>query len=332
MTALPPLCRQVELAIVTYNRAGPLERTLEFLHASPFAGCRISVLDNCSTDQTPAVCERWRDRFPELETLRHSRNLGFTGNYLRAVERSRATYTWVLSDDETYDFSDCGDLVTALREGDVDLFMIGSPHQQEWERGLRTTVPELIARGGHYHHAFTFTAGSIFRTTLFDSRAVSRGYRYGHTLYAHFPFVHDQVIRGSSVYIARAPIVRRSPGAVEDTVGDLMGWMTKWAQACELIDDLDLRRTVIYQSVGDRRAWAVQILIHTLLTRLDHPERLPRYLADLLVACPGEQRLLVAACVPLAFAPRSLLVAVRRMVRRRRGISMATPEFDEFRV
>jgi glycosyltransferase involved in cell wall biosynthesis len=330
--SLPLLRERLDLAIITYNRSAALERTLEQLFDSPFAECPITVLDNCSTDDTPTVCRRWAERFADLRIVRHRHNIGLSGNYLRAVELSNSTYTWVLSDDESYDFSGCDDVVATLREGEIDLLMIGSPHQQAWEHGLRTTVPDLIARGGQYHAAFTFIAGSLFRTSLFDSRAFVRGYRYGDTIYPHFPFVHDQVGRGSSIYVARRPIVVRTRLEVEESVGDLLGWMSKWARACELIAEHDLRRAAIYESAGDRRGWVRQLVVHTMLTRLDDPRRLPRYLADLLVACRGEQRLIVIACLPLAVVPRSILKVVRRVVRRRRGIPMTIPEFDEFRV
>jgi glycosyltransferase involved in cell wall biosynthesis len=328
----PELRDRVELAIITYNRAEPLERTLQHFLESPFAGCRITILDNCSTDETAEVCRRFAERFDDLHVLRHPYNIGLSANYLRAVELTRAPYSWILSDDESYDFSDCEDLVEVLLEGEVDLISIGSPHQHAWERGLRTTVPELIARGGWFHNSFTFIAGALFRTELFRSDHFFRGYRYTDTLYPHFPFVHDQVARGSSIYIARQPIVGRTVRPINETTGDYMSWMVRWVRACEGISNPVLRKDVIYEGVGDRREWAKQLLIKTMLTRLDDPARLPRYLADLLVICRGEQRAVVAACLPLAVLPRPVYAAVRRLVRTRRGIPMEDPEFDEFRL
>src|SRR5690349_20144371 len=97
---------ELELFVVTYNRAGALRRTLEALLVSPFSGCAITVLDNASVDETPAVCEEFAGRFARLRTVRHARNVGFGANYLRAIELARAPYTWILADDDDYDFSD----------------------------------------------------------------------------------------------------------------------------------------------------------------------------------------------------------------------------------
>lgn len=329
---LPAVSEQLELAIITYNRSGPLERTLQQFHDSPFADCRITVLDNCSTDDTPAVCERWAGRFRDLRVVRHPYNIGLSPNYLRAVELTRAEYTWVLSDDETYDFSRCEDLLHELRAGEIDLFMLGSPHQDEWAQGLRTTVPDLIARGGRFHNAFTFVAGSIFRTALFDSRAIFRGYQNAANLYPHNAFVQDQFLRGSSVYVTRDVVVVRTRPPINETVGDMMSWLVKWARSCEVIEDPKLRERVINESIGSAGDWARQVLLHTTLTKLDDPDRLPRYLADLWLACRGRQRAVIAACVPLALLPRPVYGMMRRVLRRRRGMAMEDPDFDEFRV
>ena len=328
----PTLRDRVELAIITYNRAGPLARTLEQLQRSPFAQCRITVLDNCSSDDTPGVCERFAAELDDFHVVRNPYNIGLSANYLRAVEVTQATYSWILSDDEYYDFSDCDDFLAALLEAEVDLFSIGSPHLQDWELGTRTTVPELIAKGGQFHNSFTFIAGSLFRTELFDSSHFFRGYRYGNTLYPHMPFVQDQVLRGSLIFTSRKRIVERNRGAIHETVGDFLGWLVGWARACETIEDPHLRQSAIYQAIGEPREWRRQVAIHTMLTKLDAPDRLPHYLSDLLVICRGAQRAAVAASVPMAVLPRPLYALVRRVVRRRRGMSMEDPSFDEFRL
>src|SRR5215210_7668396 len=135
------------IMVFTYNRAENLRRTLEQLEASPFAGCRISVLDNHSTDATPEVCREFEGRFARYRTVRHARNIGLGPNYLRDVELSEGRYSWILSDDEQFDFSDCEDVIGAIEAGDVDLISLGSPAQQEWERGQRGSARELYERG-----------------------------------------------------------------------------------------------------------------------------------------------------------------------------------------
>ncbi len=109
------LADELELTLITYNRADALARTLEQLATSPFAACRLTVLDNCSTDGTAGGVRGLRaERFPELRVVRHARNIGAEANYLRALETMERPYGWVLCDDDDLDFSDCDDVIAAI--------------------------------------------------------------------------------------------------------------------------------------------------------------------------------------------------------------------------
>src|SRR4051812_15580028 len=97
--------RDLEIFIFTYNRAESLKRTLLQLAAEPVRSCRITVLDNHSTDATPEVCTGARNFLPNLRHIRHSKNIGGLANYLRAIEVAEAKYTWVICDDDSFDFT-----------------------------------------------------------------------------------------------------------------------------------------------------------------------------------------------------------------------------------
>jgi GT2 family glycosyltransferase len=85
----------LEVILVTYNRARYLETTLQQLAKSPVAGCRFSIIDNASTDDTPEVCARFAQQFPNFHVRRNRFNVGISGNYLRALETAQAEYTWI---------------------------------------------------------------------------------------------------------------------------------------------------------------------------------------------------------------------------------------------
>jgi glycosyltransferase involved in cell wall biosynthesis len=97
----------LEILLITYDRAKDLEKTLNQVLNSPFKNCKITVIDNCSPDDTPQVCAYFQKLFSNLEIIRHKKNIGSSPNYLRAVELSSSNYTWVLCDDDTFDFSNC---------------------------------------------------------------------------------------------------------------------------------------------------------------------------------------------------------------------------------
>ena len=169
------LCSKTKLAInlITYNRAQALDRTLQELRQSPFANCRkITVLDNCSTDDTRLqfACANIKPIFPRYIVLRHPKNIGLSANYLRAVEVSEAPYTWILCDDDSYDWSGCDDVIQEIEAGNFDWICVGAPgRQQSWERGLKTTTQAIVAArfSARFSLLHTFVPSLIFKTATF---------------------------------------------------------------------------------------------------------------------------------------------------------------------
>src|SRR4051812_46629261 len=121
---VPSISTTLELFVFTYNRANSLQAFLDAFSNSPFRDCRITVLDNCSTDRTPDVCRGMSGRFRDLRHIRHPKNIGGLANYLRAIELASTEYAWVLTDDDHFEF-DCEDLLEKLQSSSVDVVSVG---------------------------------------------------------------------------------------------------------------------------------------------------------------------------------------------------------------
>lgn len=329
------LQNDLAITVFTYNRAANLRDTLEQLASGPFARCSVTVLDNHSTDATPAVCAEFEDRFERYRVIRNGVNVGLGANYLRAVEHSEAPYSWILTDDEHFDFSDCGDVIAAIEEGEVDLISLGSPAQQQWERGLRTTTRALFDQGQRYFFVFTFVAGVIFRTEQFDDTCIAAGYRNAGNLYPQFEHIRQCLERDRPVLVSRAWITRRNVRPVEETVGSHLFWYLTALRSIALIDDPVIRHRANWDMSASRRAWVIDLAARIAMERIDRPQHLFRELGEVLLLVEPGQRLIVAALTPLAFVPRGPMRGFRRLLRRVRGIVGApedTPDYDELRL
>ena len=240
---------KLEIVLITYNRAKYLENTFKQFLDSPFSVCKITVLDNCSTDETPEVCFKYIQLFPNMHIVRHDKNIGGNPNILRAVETSKSIYTWILCDDDNYNFNDCNDVINAIGSEKYDIISLGSPGQYDWERGMRTTSNELIEKGSKFYHVFTFVPGFIFKTDLFDSNCLQEGYFNVHNIYPHFPFINKSVEDNFTIYISNKEIIKRG---IENTPGfsDLF-WLNGWLNSCYLIKDKKIRRKTIHESPCD---------------------------------------------------------------------------------
>jgi len=303
---------KIELNIITYNRAAALDRTLGELKAGPFANCKITVLDNCSTDETPDVCARHQELLNDFHVIRHQKNLGLSANYLRAVEISTSLYTWVLCDDDYYDWSQCQDVVDAIEEGQVDWVCVGGPGQQEWEKGLRTTTRALWKRGARFFFVHTFFPAIIFKTERFDSECLTLGYHNAQNAYPNHRFVSKALEQNFSEYVARHPVVRRDP---QVTVHPGLHWLTIAFNSSATIPDPHARRLALYEATTTRFSWLMVIAQHIVLGKLAAPHKVPRQYLQLVLACVGEQRMRILLLAPLALMPRGVYITVRRVWR-----------------
>ncbi len=93
MTAgLPP----VRVVVLNYNGAGRIERCLERLLATRYSDLRVTVVDNASSDGSPARVEQG---FPGVELIENGANLGFARGNNRALRASAEPYLGLLNPD-----------------------------------------------------------------------------------------------------------------------------------------------------------------------------------------------------------------------------------------
>lgn len=319
---------RVELCLFTYNRAASLDRTLQQLQDSPFARCKITVLDNASDDETPQVGARWAAKMHDLRVIRHPKNIGASANYLRAVEVSTSLYTWVLCDDDTYDFSDCQDVLDEIQAGHFDWICVGAPGQFEWEHGQRTTTRALWKRGARFFVVHTFVPSLIFKTALFDSECMALGYANAVNLYPHHRFVQKGLEQNFSEYVSRRVIVHRETAG---TVNHGLHFLVAAFASTGTIPDPHVRRLTHYQATPTRKAWLRMLGESILLAKLDQPEkarRVPRQFLQIAMACVGEQRMRFLLLTPLVLIPSSLLRFARGLRRRSLGRTHGDTDAD----
>ena len=91
---------RVAAAVITYNRAPTLTRTLRSLGAQTAQLDEIIVVDNASSDETPAMVAR---NFPSVRLVRLAENTGAAGGFavgIRDAVASGHDWVWVFNDDD----------------------------------------------------------------------------------------------------------------------------------------------------------------------------------------------------------------------------------------
>jgi glycosyltransferase involved in cell wall biosynthesis len=91
----------VTVVLPTYNRAASLHRAIASVLVQEYTALELIILDDCSTDDTPAIVKEFRD--PRVTSIRHPANLGLVGNWSFGVLNAHGEYLAVLGDDDRYE-------------------------------------------------------------------------------------------------------------------------------------------------------------------------------------------------------------------------------------
>ena len=92
-TVNPPLdCPLVSIALCTYNGSRFLSQQLDSLLAQTYPNLEIVASDDCSSDDTLDILERYARLDPRIRIVANAENLGFARNFERALRRCQGVY------------------------------------------------------------------------------------------------------------------------------------------------------------------------------------------------------------------------------------------------
>jgi glycosyltransferase involved in cell wall biosynthesis len=194
----------LEIIIITYNRGKDLERTLRDLFAKncPVRGVQITILNNSSTDNTDKICNDYTRLHSNIKCIKHPKNIGGNANVCRAFEISSKEYTWVLADDDHYNWSFWPDIYKAMQYGYDCIF---------------TTLMNLcrVVGDGSILYETTFLPGCIYRTEWITSDVLQGMYSNIHTSLPHVTISLAILKNNGRFYIPCNQIVYPAP-KIED--------------------------------------------------------------------------------------------------------------------
>ena len=94
----------ISVTIVTYNSAEYIIETLESVKAQTYPRIELIISDDCSTDDTVALCREWLakngKRFERTELIEAKKNTGVSANLNRAEAACRGAWVKMLDGDD----------------------------------------------------------------------------------------------------------------------------------------------------------------------------------------------------------------------------------------
>jgi glycosyltransferase involved in cell wall biosynthesis len=219
--------------IITYNRAPKLRETLEYIDESVIRKFPITVLDNCSNDNTVEVVNSFIRKNPNIKLVSNRFNIGLGANFLKTFELSNYKYTWVLCDDDFISATEITDILQVIDKGEVDLIHVGAHAQNEWPQGGGIFTPKQLLNDNYPYFKFSsFIPCNIFRTEIFVNKHIVKAYENIIYAYPHMPFLFHLYETNANVYISKQPLVVAKPS---DSGYSHKVWYYWWIHTCELL-------------------------------------------------------------------------------------------------
>jgi glycosyltransferase involved in cell wall biosynthesis len=317
----------LEIIIITFNRCGYLSSTLQALDNSLFRFCKITVLDNFSTDATPSILEHYLQRLPFFSFLTHPRNINGNPNIVRAYEISSSPYLWLLGDDDIINTKHAQQVLEVCAQGVADLINL-------WRVTVRKSQPTGLHHLNTYIKQYkylwfdqSFISGVITKTSLITDNTLSSAYDMISSSYPQLVFTIEAMTNEGLIYICPEPVVERSGDDVQSFGLQHrlnLTWYLWWLKISSLIPDPEMRavcaddgfqcisfKRFILHSVLDFRLRGNELTLHKLLLIMSYQPKariiycfllLPIYLIPLFMLKPIE-----SLCASKALATQASL-------------------------
>lgn len=95
---------KVSVCVVTYNSGKTVLETLDSIYAQTYPRVELIVSDDCSTDDTVAICKEWLkdkgNRFEKADVLTGDKNGGVAVNLNRAIRASSGEWVKIIAGDD----------------------------------------------------------------------------------------------------------------------------------------------------------------------------------------------------------------------------------------
>lgn len=248
---------KLELLLPTYNRKEHLARTLEQLTAenSPVRNCRLTILNNNSTDGTAELIDAYCQKFPNVRHIRHGKNIGGNANIVRAFEMARAEYVWVVCDDDSFDWSEWGEILPFLQSGQYDAIL------------TRQTELKKSKDLGKIVRQCSFLPAAIYRTENITSGVLINMHNNIPNLFPHLALICHILNKKGAIGLPEGELIKEATFAKE-TSGDgqytrgsdqevyvptavsNMFWTVGFINSLQLVEDKKLR-TYLLDHIGN---------------------------------------------------------------------------------
>ena len=140
------MSKLVSIVLPVYNGARFLRESIDSILNQTYTNWELLILDDCSTDDTPAISMEYAQKDNRVHYYRNEKNLRLPGNLNRGFSLSAGEYLTWTSDDNLFRPIALERMVNAL-ESNPDIELVYASYQIIDENGVQKQVFEADPHG-----------------------------------------------------------------------------------------------------------------------------------------------------------------------------------------
>lgn len=165
------MAANISILMGIYNCASTLPEAIDSILAQTYTDWELIMCDDGSTDETYAVAEQYRNRFPEkMILLKNGQNMGLNYTLNHCLEHAGGTYIARMDGDDL-SLPQRFEKELAALEKEPDLAVVSCPMIYFDEQGERQSgrtqcelpTPEMLVHGPVHCHAPCMVRGEVMR-------------------------------------------------------------------------------------------------------------------------------------------------------------------------
>jgi glycosyltransferase involved in cell wall biosynthesis len=107
---------RVSVVILTYNNSNTLARSLESIAAQDYPNFHVTVVDDCSADDSVAIAQRFAAKYPVIRSFSNPHNFGLVKNFASSDRFIEGEYFLLGGPDDTWTPDFLSSMVKVLEE------------------------------------------------------------------------------------------------------------------------------------------------------------------------------------------------------------------------
>lgn len=137
----------VSVVVPVYNTAPWLDRCVESIAAQTHRKLEILLVDDGSTDESPALCDCWAQKDPRIRVI-HKKNEGLGMARNTGMDQASGRYLFFFDSDDYIEPQLVENCLARARETEAPVVLYGCCRERQGRRqAVPVTAPKLLFRG-----------------------------------------------------------------------------------------------------------------------------------------------------------------------------------------